>query len=456
MRAQLTNVLEAVRTSYWFIPSLMSFGAFALSILVLYLDRRYEDRIAADAWWIYGGGPEGAREVLSSIVASMISVTSVVFSITIVALTLAAGQFGPRILRNFMRDRGNQITLGTFIATFIYAILVMRTIRGPGSEEYVPPLSMSVAVLLTFISVGILIYFIHHIALSIQADTVVASIAGETHNAIERLYPDRIEDGASPELPDAHALLPPGFAERARRVRARRDCYLHMIDHDALLEFCCEHDLVVRIHARPGDFVVQDAILAEAWRHGAPEDERAEAGAMDETLGKEVDKSIRGVLLTGRSRTLEQDAQFGLLQLVEIAVRSMSTGINDPFTAMSCTDRLASLLGSLSGRVLPDGVLFDRAGDLRIVARTFSYPELVDDAFKQIRQNAGGSSALLNRMLEGLGTVARRTHTEEQREALRLQARLVLETGLLSLETDEDKAELRQAYSEALEALRPT
>jgi uncharacterized membrane protein len=139
MKIPFSTVLERIRSSYWFVPAGMSLMAVALSTLMLYLDRRYADRIPSDAWWLYGGGDEGARVVLSAIVTAMISVTSVVFSITIVALTLAAGQFGSRVLRNFMRDRGNQITLGTFIATFVYAMLVLRTVRGVDEAEFVPP-----------------------------------------------------------------------------------------------------------------------------------------------------------------------------------------------------------------------------------------------------------------------------------------------------------------------------
>ncbi|TVP50835.1 MAG: DUF2254 domain-containing protein, partial [Gemmatimonadales bacterium] len=192
MKARFSTFLDRIRSSYWFLPAVMSLLAVGLSTLMLSLDRRYADRIPSDAWWLYGGEAEGARVVLSAVVTSMISVTSVVFSITIVALTLAAGQFGSRVLRNFMRDRGNQITLGTFIATFVYAMLVLRTVRGVEDAEFVPPLAMSMGILLVFVSVSVLIYFIHHVASSIQADSVVHSIAVETEDAIERLFPGAI------------------------------------------------------------------------------------------------------------------------------------------------------------------------------------------------------------------------------------------------------------------------
>ncbi len=273
MKARLSTFLDRIRSSYWFLPALMSVMAVVLSSLMLFLDRRYADRIPTDAWWLYGGGDEGARVLLSAIVTSMISVTSVVFSITIVALTLAAGQFGSRVLRNFMRDRGNQFTLGTFIATFVYAMLVLRSVRGLDDAEFVPPLAMSMGILLVFVSVGVLIYFIHHVASSIQADSVVRSIALETEDAIERLFPGAIGkenpegDGLRAEEPEA-ASLPKRFDSEAKMVRAPRGDQLRIIDQDGLMDLAVEHDLIVRLRARPGDFVVHDGIVAQVWKEG--------------------------------------------------------------------------------------------------------------------------------------------------------------------------------------------
>jgi uncharacterized membrane protein len=282
--------------------------------------------------------------VLATIATAMISVTSVVFSITIVALTLAAGQFGSRVLRNFMRDRGNQITLGTFIATFVYAMLVLRTVRGGDEAGFVPPLAMSVGILLVFLSVGVLIYFIHHVANSIQADSVVHSIALETEEAIERLFPAAIgrEDPAN-DRPEAGkqggACLPTRFDADAKAVRALRGDHLQIIDHERLMDLAVEHDLVIRLRARPGDFVVQGGIVAHVWKDGDLEPE-----LLDE---------VREVFVLGRSRSLQQDAEFGILQLVEVAVRALSTGINDPFTAMNCVDRISSLLAACRDAHLP-------------------------------------------------------------------------------------------------------
>jgi len=444
MKARFSPLLDRIRSSYWFVPAVMSLMAVALSTLMLSVDRRYADRIPSDTWWLYGGGDEGARVVLSAIVTSMISVTSVVFSITIVALTLAAGQFGSRVLRNFMRDRANQITLGTFIATFVYALLVLRTVRGLEDAEFVPPLAMSMGILLVFVSVGVLIYFIHHVASSIQADSVVRSIALETEDAMERLFPGAIgkesPEGDHTEVRNPGAAsLPTRFDADAKAVRASRGDQLQVVDNEKLMDLAVEHDLVVRLRARPGDFVVHDGIIAHVWKKGD-----LDPGLLDE---------VRDVFVLGRSRSLQQDAEFGILQLVEVAVRALSTGINDPFTAINCVDRISSLLCRLSGRAFPGTHRFDDEGNLRVVADTSSFARFVDAGFNQIRQNAVRSPAVLIRMLEALESIGQQVSTNEQRLVLEQHADLVLQAGLSSDRPGPGRMDLERAHASALRVI---
>lgn len=444
MKARLSTILEAIRASYWFVPAGMSLLAIALSSLMLYLDRALTDRSPADAWWLYGGNEEGARVVLATIVTAMISMTSIVFSITIVALTLAAGQFGSRVLRSFMRDRGNQITLGTFIATFVYAMLVLRSIRGGNDAGFVPPLAMSVGVLLVFLSVGVLIYFIHHVARSIQADSVVNSIASETEEAIERLFPSAIgKEDSENDRPETRRLdwacLPTRFDVDAKAVRVQRSDHLQMVDDDKLMELAVENDLVIRLRARPGGFLVQGGIVAHVWSDG--------------DLDPELLDKVRGVFVLGPTRSLQQDAEFGILQLVEVAVRALSPGINDPFTAMTCVDRISSLLCRLSRRTFPAAERFDDDGRLRVVADTSSFGGFVDSGFNQIRQNAGRSMAVLIRMLEALESIGAQASTDEQRRVIEKHAALVLQAGLAHNPPEPDRIDLECAHASALRVL---
>jgi uncharacterized membrane protein len=439
-----STVLDRIRSSYWFVPAGMSLMAIALSALMLYLDQNWTEQSPSDSWWLYGGGIEGARVVLATIVTAMISMTSIVFSITIVALTLAAGQFGSRVLRNFMRDRGNQITLGTFIATFVYAMLVLRTIRGGDDAAFVPPLAMSVGILLVFLSVGVLIYFIHHVARSIQADSVVDSIATETEEAIERLFPASIGE----RNPDDHGLkgggqgvasLPGRFDADAQPVRALKGDHLQIVDSEKLMKLAVESDLVIRLRARPGDFVVRGGVVAHVWKDGE--------------LAPGILERVREVFVLGKSRSLQQDAEFGIIQLVEVAVRALSTGINDPFTAMNCVDRISSLLCHLSERTFPVAQRFDDEGRLRIVAETSSYRGFVDSGFNQIRQNAGRSMAVLIRMLEALENIGAQARNHEQRQALEQHAALALQSGLSHNPPQPDRLDLERAHASALRAI---
>ena len=445
MKIPFSSVLEQIRSSYWFVPAAMSLMALALSTLMLYLDQRFAHQSPSDAWWLYDGGAEGARVVLATIVTAMISVTSVVFSITIVALTLAAGQFGSRVLRNFMRDRGNQITLGTFIATFVYAMLVLRTVRGGDDAAFVPSLTMSVGILLVFLSVGVLIYFIHHVANSIQAESVVGSIALETEEAIEQLFPEALgKEDPRNDRPEAgtqgEACLPTAFDLDAKAVHALRADHLRMIDDESLMDLAVENDLVIRLRARPGDFVVQGGIVAQVWKDGDLEPE-----LLDE---------VREVFVLGRSRSLQQDAEFGILQLVEVAVRALSAGINDPFTAMNCVDRISSLLSRLSTRAFPAAERFDDDGHLRVVADTTSFGGFVDSGFDQVRQNAGRSMAVLIRMLEGIASIGTQASTCEQRRVLERHAALVLQAGLSHNPLEPDRRDLERAHAAAVLTLQ--
>ena len=447
MKIPFGNVLEKIRSSYWFVPAAMSLMAMALSTLMLYLDQRFANQSPADAWWLYGGGAEGARVVLATIATAMISVTSVVFSITIVALTLAAGQFGSRVLRNFMRDRANQVTLGTFIATFVYAMLVLRTVRGGEDAEFVPSLAMSMGVLLVFLSVGVLIFFIHHVASSIQADSVVDEIALETEGAIDRLFPDEIgrqDPESSPPggATQGSARLPAGFDADAKPVRASRGGHLQVVEHENLMDLAVENDLVVRLCTRPGDFVVEGGIVAHVWKDGE--------------LAPELLDKVWGVFVLGRSRTLQQDAEFGIFQLVEVAVRALSSGINDPFTAMNCVDRISSLFCRLSRRTFPRAERFDDDGHLRVLADTTSFAGFVDAGFNQVRQNAGHSIAVLIRILEALASIGAQASTREQRQVLERHADLVLQAGLSHAPLEPDRRDLERAHGSALRVITAT
>lgn len=234
MKAYLSNIWENLRTNFWFVPTIMVLLSIVLATGLLTLDRLTQDTVTSELEWVYTGSPEGARALLAAVASSVITVAGTTFSITIAVLTLASSQFGPRLLRNFVRDRSNQIVLGTFIATFIYCLLVLRTIRGLEETQLVPSLSVTGGVVLAVVSIGVLIYFIHHIAESIQADYLIALISRDIDDAIDRLFPQEIgwntkETGA----PSANSALPPPTSTMKRTLscpppRAMYRCWMRI------------------------------------------------------------------------------------------------------------------------------------------------------------------------------------------------------------------------------------
>ena len=324
---------EALRGSFWLLPAAMTAAAIGLSFAAVAVDRATE---AEELFgWTYRGGPDGARGVLATIAGSMVTVAGVVFSITVVALSLASQQFGPRLIRNFTRDRGNQLVLGTFVATFVYCLLVLRTVNGTGKATFVPELGVTVGVGLALASLGVLIYFIHHVAVSIQASAVVERVGAELDGLIGEVYPEEIGERAEPA--DRPAEAPPADA---RAVRADATGYVVAVDADAVLRVAAGSDLVVHLPTPPGRFVRRGDAVALVVAAGG-------------RLPDGVEEDLRNAVTVGPTRTGYQDVEFGLLQLTEIAVRALSPGVNDPFTAAECVDRLGDALGRLAWRTFP-------------------------------------------------------------------------------------------------------
>jgi uncharacterized membrane protein len=325
MKSRLLSLWESLRTSFWFVPTLMAVASVGLAFSTVRLDSSVIGKtVASSIGFLWSGGADGARSLLSTVASSMITVAGTVFSITITALVLASGQFGPRLLRNFTRDLGNQLVLGTFVATFLYCLLVLRTVRGAQEGDVVPYLSVTLGVLLAAASIGVLIYFIDHIAASIQAENLIAVVGDELKQNIARLYPahpgERADDWVA-ETPSTPAST----------VRSEKSGYVQAIDRDGLVAAAEEAGLLVQALRRPGDFVSCGDALLLAWASG-------------KELGEDQSARLREAFSLGTRRTPTQDVRYGVHQLTEIASRALSPGINDPFTAMGCTDWLVDAL----------------------------------------------------------------------------------------------------------------
>ena len=443
MSVRLGRLWEGLRSSYWFLPSVMALGAVALAFGMIQVDKLSQGGAIEQLGWIYTGGPDGARAVLSVVAGSVMSTAGVTFSITIAALSLASSQFGPRLLSNFMRDTGNQVVLGTFLATFIYCLLVLRTVVG-GDEagRFVPNYSVTLGVALGLASLGVLIFFIHHVAVSIQAPNIVAEVGQELHHSIDRLYPRQIgQAGSAQRLADDEREVPPDFEQKSSVIQARRSGYLQALEEDEVMDIARKHDLLLRIERRPGDFVLVDEPLVRAWP----------ADRVDE----DVAKRLRKVFMVGVRRTQTQDVEFSINQLVEVAVRALSPGINDPFTAISCVNQLASGLCHLAQREIPSAFRLDNDGKLRVIATgATTFTGMVDSAFNQIRQYGRSSASVTIRLLEAIERVLHCTSDDRYRAILLKHADMVARGGLEALPDGQDRLDLEQRYQAVLRATR--
>ncbi len=309
--------------------------------------------------------------MLSTIAGSTITVAGVVFSITLAAVTYASGQFGPRLLGNFMEDQGNQTTLGIFIGTYLYCLVVLRTIRsaqeasadlnGAVREAFVPHIAMFGGLALAIVSTAVLIYFVHHVTSGIHINNVIARVG---RNLIDDIR--KIESDSNTQLPDSAQLAHDSVA-----IPASTTGYIEVIDFDALCTIACRHDMLVRTLRRAGDFVAQGWPLLEVHSDCA-----ISPALMEECVA---------AISVGRQRTSQQDIRFAIDELVEIASRALSPGVNDPFTAIACIDWLSAALTEFDRCPAPSEVLSDRAGTARVLLQPLDFADFLEAAFGQLR-----------------------------------------------------------------------
>jgi uncharacterized membrane protein len=423
---------EAFRTTFWVVPTLCIVVAALLFLLTFELDLAAFHHHLSLPSWVRTGSADAGREVLIGIAAAIITTIGVVFSITILALTLASQQFGPRMLRNFIRDPGNQMTLGVFVGTFVYSVLVLGSITGLPQGDFVPHLSITVAEALLLVDVAVLVYFIHHIAKSIQLPEVIASIARDLDRAIDAEFPVHHVAEETGTLPGADiAELSRTLQERGQEVAARQSGYLQFVSYAHLVDIAEDLDAVIRLVHRPGHFIVAQRPLAVVWPGGA-------AGQVAAALDK--------AHVTGPYRTLTQDPVFAIDQLVEIAIRALSPAVNDTFTALTCIDWLSAGLSEISSRILDEGVYRGRSGKVRLIESDPSYGRMVNRAFDKVRQAARGMPAVIIRMIDALAHVAENSTTDEQREVLARQAEMILRSAESDVAEPNDLGDIRHRY----------
>ena len=421
-------------SSLWFVPTMMVvaslFAAYWLVRLDVYIGAKWTARFPL----LFGAGAAGARGMLAAIAGSMITVAGLTFSLTLATLAQVASQYTSRLLRNFMRDRTNQVVMGFFVSIFVYCLVVLRTIRGGNEGAFVPPLAVAFGLVLALVSISMLIFFIHHIATSIQAANIVAGVAAETEKLLDKVFPARLGE---PATPIERADLAAGPDLRWQQVPAPATGYVQGVDYGALLAFAEQANVVVRMEQAIGSFIVKGAPLVAV----------ASPDGHDLPPADELASSLADSYRLGDQRTLDQDVGFGLRQLVDIALKALSPGINDTTTAVMCVDRLGALLRLLADRQLASP-LRAAQGQVRVLTLGPDFAGYLGTAFDQIRTNAASALAIYLRQLAALRTIVAKCPTTAARAALRQQADLTLAAAEAALTTRYDLDQVQARYRE--------
>lgn len=405
---------ENLRTNLWLVPTILTLAAGALFVVTDVIDHAaHRGSITLPAWVTLGGADAG-REVLIGAAALVITVAGVVFSVTIVVLTLASQQFGPRMLRNFIRDLGTQVSLGAYVATFVYSVLALGSIGGGGPRPFVPHVSIAVCLALLLVDVVVLIYFIHHIATMIQLPHVIAGIAGDLREAIV-VQSSQAPAQAGSDLNSSEFVdLSRKLRDEGRMVSASASGYLQVVRHELLVDIASANDCSIELLYRPGHFVTEGLPLARVW---------------PERAAPQVSAALARSHVAGPHRTLSQDSVFAIDQLVEIAIRALSAAVNDTFTALTCIDWLTDGLCHITRAPSPEGVHRDASGAIRLIELPASYSRTVDRAIDKVRQAGRGMPAILIRQMDGMAKVLSECKTSEQHSVIMRQVEMISRAG---------------------------
>jgi len=426
MRKLLFNWRE-LKATFWFVPVIIILSSILLSIGLVTVDGNYEAPQDGLGRFFFVQSADSARSILATISAAMMGVAGTVFSITLVALTLASSQFGPRLIKNFMYVRLNQVVLGSYISTYLYCLLVLNAIREGNDYTFIPSISILVAIVAAIVNILLLIVFIHQIAVSIQADNVISDISEFLSKQAKLLFPAKMgeeKENVAPIDP-ASALLDYPYQIA---IKSPQSGYLQYVDGEALIDQFTKKGALFELYVRPGAHIVEGVKMGmlhtkEGWNE------------------KDFKKLFTRFVID-KSKTAQQDIEYSIDQMVEIAARALSPGINDPYTAMACIDNLTTCLCYLVQIDFPSKYRFDENDILRMIVDTVDFEGVLDAAFNQIRQFAGGSPSVIIRLMEAMITIDGFASKGLYKQAIIKHAEMVVRLGKETISEENDLNDL--------------
>lgn len=431
---RLSAVWDRVRGSLWFLPAVsVVVAVVAGTMLATY--HPLEDTAISSV--LFGGTASGARSVLSLVASSMITVTALTFTLTVVALQMASSQYSPRVLRGFLADRGNKAVLAIFLGTFAYCVSVLRLIREetPEVQAVVPQAAVTLGGVLTFLSVGALVYYIDHLTKQLRIEKVLDDIQRDTLSAVSSSDPSGAGRRTTETLP-----APPS---EAARVTARRTGYLQTVWSETLAQGAERHGVAVRLRPTLGERITTGTTVAWVWPlDGGGED-------LDDEQRSEL---VHDHIHIGFERTGRHDVAFGLRQLVDIAVRALSPGVNDPTTAVNVIGSLSPVLCALTDVDVGSEIVADEDGRTRVIVPRPSFVDYVDLCCAEIRRYGRGEPAVLKALLGMLADAAECADRDRQRRAIAVELDRIEAAADRELH-DEDRRALDRALAITRETL---
>lgn len=418
---------KKVMATFWFVPVVIILIALFLAIGLVIIDQEIQLSKEGLGKYFFVNSADSARSILSTISGAMIGVAGTVFSVTLVALTLASSQFGPRLIKNFMYVRLNQVVLGSYVATYLYCLFVLSAIKENDSYTFMPVISILFAILAALVNIILLIIFIHQIATSIQADKVISDISEVIYKRVKDLYPSKMGEALETERITIVDNIKSKYLH-AIAFKAQKSGYLQYVDSETLLKVTSDLDIVLELHYRPGDHLVAGIEMGKIYTN--------------KELEKTQLKRMSDQFVIGKIKEGDQDLEFSVHQMVEIASRALSPGVNDPYTAMTCIDNLTATLCHISQMELPSKYRVDKDKNLRIIANTTDFEGLVDAAFNQIRQFSKGSTAVIIKLMEAQITLYGVVTKEKQINAVKKHAEMILNLGKQSIMEEIDFKDL--------------
>ncbi|NCT41482.1 MAG: DUF2254 domain-containing protein [Alphaproteobacteria bacterium] len=438
MLLKIYNYWQLLKSNLWFVPAAFCIGFLAFTASLYYVEITYLHDLEYPSF-LFQGSTDDAKSVTIALMSAMITMATLAISITMVVLSLAASQLGPRLIRSFMSDQKTKDFIGLFFGAVMACFVLTIILHSRGSQMVTPQLTISVVFVICAINLFIFLGFVHHVAQSSIADNVILKVSNDLKSALNRLTKDIIKKRY--EASKDNGEWPKDFEQMSTRIVFERSGYVQNIDYDAIMDIACNHDLRVRVDFKAGRYIVE-----------GEDGLRIYSKVKDKT--DDIEKRIKNTFIIGNQHTATQDISYSIRHLVEIAIRALSPGINDSFTAMSVLDHLSGALAILFEKETPAEDFYDDEGIKRMHAKQSDEADIILSAFDQIRFHGRGTPSMIRHLLKKFKPMAELAKDKATKTAIIKQLNAIAHDLKTMNDSEPDIEDLRIATDELIAALK--